>query len=315
VFPIENLNVYGAGANLVPYSGYIEVELSTGSGWSCQTPILVVNDEPYDTDVSVVVGTNVVIPYYNHDDKPSDLSPAWKIAFQSGVVKSTRIECIPPWTKVVVKGITRAAAGVNYHSITGITEPFVQQALPGGLIITPSVVKVGGRASTYRIAVEISNVSNKQLFIPSKFPLCELHKVECMPSNKVKDLSIEDLSDDLMSQFSLPDHPEHKAALYSLVSKWKHVFSWNNLECGHTLEVKHRIELTDETPVKMRYRRIAPSMYNEVRQHLNDLLQAGHIRPSKSPWSFPLVLIRKRDNSLRLCVDYRTLNKRTIRDS
>ena len=138
VFPIEYLNVYGPWANLVPHSGYIEVELRTGSGWSCQTPIFVVNDEPYDTNVSVVIGTNIVIPYYNHD-KPSYLLIAWKIAFQTvsqvesasdslGVVKSTKIDCIPPCTKIVVKSITRVASSVvNYHLIACITDPLVNQ--------------------------------------------------------------------------------------------------------------------------------------------------------------------------------------------
>ena len=56
-------------------------------------------------------------------------------------------------------------------------------------------------------------------------------------------------------------------------------------------------------------------MYEEVRQHIKDMLVCGAIRSSKSPWSFPTVLVRTRDNSLRFCLDFRELNRRTVRDS
>jgi hypothetical protein len=320
VLPIQNLKVYGAGQHLLPYIGYIEVELKTNK-WSCCSPILVVRDS-YQDNVPIVIGTNVIVPYYQSESSDSEKCSAWNIAFNSisdvvnctgalGLVKSTKVEVIPSGTKVVVKGLTRAAAGVEHHSMPGITEPHVDNSLPGGLVVTPSIVKIGCKASTYKISVEITNMSNKPVSIPCNYPLCELHRVDCM-SNEVVD---QEESRDILNQFHLPDNPEHKAALMLLLSKWKHIFAWDKLECGHTSDVKHRIELTDTSPVKLRYRRIPPSMYNEVRQHINELLEAGHIRPSKSPWSFPLVLVRKADQSLRMCVDYRLLNRRTIRDA
>ena len=56
-------------------------------------------------------------------------------------------------------------------------------------------------------------------------------------------------------------------------------------------------------------------MIDEVRAHLEQLASSGIIRESHSPWASNVVLVRKRDGSLRMCVDYRQLNKRTIRDS
>jgi hypothetical protein len=100
-----------------------------------------------------------------------------------------------------------------------------------------------------------------------------------------------------------------------LLCSWKEVFSLHDMDFGHTNVVTHDINLGDETPVKLRHRRIPPAMYAEVRNHIQEMLNAGHIRPSHSPWSFPIVLVRKKYNSLRFCVDYRDLNRRTIKDA
>ena len=93
------------------------------------------------------------------------------------------------------------------------------------------------------------------------------------------------------------------------------IFSKADDDVGHTDIVKHRIDLIEEKPFKQRYRRIPPAAYDEVRAHFRQLLRAGIIRPSKSPFASNVVLARKKDNTLRLCVDYRQLNQNTKKDS
>ena len=56
-------------------------------------------------------------------------------------------------------------------------------------------------------------------------------------------------------------------------------------------------------------------MVNEVRDHIQQLLACGTIRPSKSPFASSIVLVRKKNGKLRLCVNYRMLNDRTVKDS
>ena len=56
-------------------------------------------------------------------------------------------------------------------------------------------------------------------------------------------------------------------------------------------------------------------MYEEVRQHLQEMIANGVIRESKGPWSSNIVCARKKDGSLRLCIDYRKLNERTKTDA
>ncbi|KAL0188354.1 hypothetical protein M9458_015453, partial [Cirrhinus mrigala] len=60
--------------------------------------------------------------------------------------------------------------------------------------------------------------------------------------------------------------------------------------------------------------RIASADINDVRQHLKDLLAAGVITESRSPYASPIVIARIKNGAIRMCIDYRTLNTRTIPD-
>ena len=93
------------------------------------------------------------------------------------------------------------------------------------------------------------------------------------------------------------------------------VFSKNPNDIGKTDIVKHRIVLEDDKPFKQPYRRVPPAMYEEVRQHVKEMLDSGVIRESDSPYSSNVVLVRKKDGSLRFCIDYRLLNSKTRKDA
>jgi hypothetical protein len=60
--------------------------------------------------------------------------------------------------------------------------------------------------------------------------------------------------------------------------------------------------------------RMAPKELVELKQQLDDLLAKGFIRPSRSPWAFPVLFVEKKDKSKRLCVDYRALTQVTIKN-
>ena len=75
------------------------------------------------------------------------------------------------------------------------------------------------------------------------------------------------------------------------------------------------IDTGDSQPVKQPPRRMPFVVRGEVAKQLRDMQQTGVIQPSSSPWSSPVVMVRKKDGSHRLCVDYRQLNALTKTDA
>jgi len=74
------------------------------------------------------------------------------------------------------------------------------------------------------------------------------------------------------------------------------------------------IVLKDEEPVYQRARRLAPIEREKVNEHISEWIRDGIAQPSLSDYASPVVLVEKKDGSTRLCVDYRQLNKKIVRD-
>ena len=80
-------------------------------------------------------------------------------------------------------------------------------------------------------------------------------------------------------------------------------------------EVEFTIDLIPGTePIYIPPYRMAPTELRELKAQLEELLSKGFIRPSISPWGAPVLFVKKKDGSLRLCIDYRHLNRVTIRN-
>ena len=108
---------------------------------------------------------------------------------------------------------------------------------------------------------------------------------------------------------------QQQQSVRKLLKEYQHLFALNLKELGKTSLVQHEIQLSDKTPFKERYRRIPPHQYEEVRKHLQEMLNIGAIHRSTSPWASPVVLVCKKDGSLWFCIDFRKLNNQTIKDA
>ena len=97
--------------------------------------------------------------------------------------------------------------------------------------------------------------------------------------------------------------------------EYQDIFSLEPHVIGCTDVTEHDIELLDHEPFKERFCRIAQPPVEEVRQHIQEMLDRGAIHPSQSPWCNAVVLVRKKDGSLHFCIDFRCLNAKTKKDS
>ena len=109
--------------------------------------------------------------------------------------------------------------------------------------------------------------------------------------------------------------PEEAQSVRQLLLKYQHVFSAGPEDLGKTELVKHKINTGDNSPIKMAPRRIPLAKQADATRCLQEMKEQGIIKASNSPWSAPIVLVKKKDNTTRFCVDYRALNEVTKRDS
>ncbi|XP_071996711.1 uncharacterized protein [Engystomops pustulosus] len=93
-----------------------------------------------------------------------------------------------------------------------------------------------------------------------------------------------------------------------------HAFAKDDFDVGCIPSLKMRINLKDNTPVTKGYTGVPKPLHKEVKEYLQDLINRGWVQKSKSSYSSPIVCVRKKDGTLRLCCDYRELNSKTIPD-
>jgi hypothetical protein len=116
---------------------------------------------------------------------------------------------------------------------------------------------------------------------------------------------------------SLPSDLSEGQMAYAcqLLREHADVFSKNDFDLGSTSIVQHRIDTGNARPFRQPLRRHPVMHLDTIDQHVDRMLQQGIIEPAASPWASNVVLVRKKDNSLRFCIDYRRLNEITYKDT
>ena len=144
------------------------------------------------------------------------------------------------------------------------------------------------------------------------------HAVPLPRSPAVREISTSDRMTKLFSllpkeEISLSTS-EHKQ-LHQCLEEHHSVFAVEENERGHTDLVEMEIFTGDAPPSKQHLRRVPFGVRKEVARQLQKMQEMDVIQPSNSPWSSPIVLVRKKDGTLRFCIDYRHLNSITKTDT
>lgn len=100
-----------------------------------------------------------------------------------------------------------------------------------------------------------------------------------------------------------------------LLEKYRSIFSSSPSNMGRIELTTHSIDTQGAHPVKIPPRRLPLAKLEEARKLVQKMADEDVIRPSKSPWAAPVILVKKKDGSMRFCVDCRRLNELTKKDS
>ena len=120
---------------------------------------------------------------------------------------------------------------------------------------------------------------------------------------------------ELRSRINPALEPGVKERIFNILWESRSVFAVNPKKPTQTTMAEHDIETGDARPVKQKSSRMSPEMESEVNKQMKEMLDNGICRPSNSPWSSRVILVRKKDSSYRFVVDYRDLNKVTKKDA
>ncbi|GFS58829.1 retrovirus-related Pol polyprotein from transposon 297 [Trichonephila clavipes] len=107
---------------------------------------------------------------------------------------------------------------------------------------------------------------------------------------------------------------EQRNKLSELLRKFSGLFTKTDKSTATKTNVKHMIFTGDHAPINQRAYRVSPTERRIIHEEVQKMLDEGIVQPSESPWSSPIVLVRKKDGSWRFCVDYRKLNSVTKKD-
>ena len=108
---------------------------------------------------------------------------------------------------------------------------------------------------------------------------------------------------------------EQRVLIERFLRKHSTAFAAGPTDLGRTSLIYHRIEIGDSGPVRQPMRRVPHEYIPVLKSEIDKLQKAGAVMPSTSPFASPTILIKKKNGSMRLCIDYRELNAVTKKDA
>ncbi len=224
------------------------------------------------------------------------------------IVRSVSNIKIKPNHSMLLSGKIKSQVMKNQlYEVNALTDGFISQE-PGIQIINSIV-----QTNDTRVPILIVNNTNKMYAIKRG---CALGKLD-----KISEESIVDtrppLSDNKPGQTKninwddVKVPPKYKDKIVELLKANSDLFALSDLDLGHTSTVKMKIDTADHPPIRSKPYRIPLLKRQVVDSAIDEMLKAGIIQRSRSPWSFPLLVVEKKDSSQRLVIDFRKLNKIT----
>ena len=327
----DRVNLRAANGTVIPYIGWVDLKFNlpnpTATVGTFIAPFLIVNDNELQQPI---IGYNVIKEFVTLTDKvfPSHKSADYlqgafptknkrqldaivnfiqtaKIDVFSEVKSGEQLIVVPKKSQVNVKCMVRL--DTELRGKKAFFEPVTNLFLPEGLVIEEALIDL--KPSTHKLNVRVTNITNHPLQIPNSTVLGNLEHVRAvfpLPENKRSTaVKIENQSNYVpevdLSKSNLTR--EQETRITELLLEQADAFAKDKDDVGCAPQLQMDIKLVDDVPVQKNYISIPRPLYTEVKAYLCDLIQKGWINKSRLNYSSPMVCVRKKGCTLRLCID------------
>ena len=214
---------------------------------------------------------------------------------------------------------------------TLIFEPHENPQWPEGLEFCDTLVSVKA-GMTPKIVVSVQNPTSHDLTLSGRTAIgtvqsvrsvypANIFKSDCLPTASVHKVQAKSSSEDTPTdeQWDPPVDLTHlneqqRQVISQMLREESQSFSRSDDDIGCVENLQMNISLKDNEPVLRTYLSVPKPLYQEMKDYLQDLIAQGWVEKSTSSYSSPVVCVRKKDGTLRLCIDYRELNRKTHPD-
>ena len=240
-------------------------------------------------DVDVILGMDIISRVdVQISGKAKDVKP-WSESVPCEVLQLNQKVVIPA-------GKSRVFFLANTVAELTLFEP--SDRLPEGLLGLPTLSKGS------RVAIQLDNLTEGDITLIPEWEVGTISSVQLAQSSAGGHMP------------QIPDSLscEQQRDLRRLIEEYQEIFSKEGNPISSTSLVEHEI-LTTGPPIRLTFRRQNPVIKDIEQQQVKKMLCDEVVRPSTSPWASPVVMVKKKDGSMRFCVDFRKLNDATIKDA
>ncbi|KAK7880665.1 hypothetical protein WMY93_032696 [Mugilogobius chulae] len=270
-----------------------------------------------------VTAVKAYVSFIQTQKRPIDESATVKVGFKSVTVYPSQVAYIK----------CRVPESISSTESLVLFEPMFNCAHLEPLSVGAGLLEIQKTDRPY-VKIPVSNYSKQSVTLPSLTVLGSIEPIaKIVETDNPKDIcetrpvSIQTVhSVPKSSQVQEPPNtahwhppvdishltPEQQSEVKQMLFEESDAFARDDGDIGNIPSLQMTLNLKDDIPVQRTYTAIPKPLYKEVKEYIQDLLAKGWIVKSKSPFSAPVVCVRKRDGTLRLCIDYRLLNQKTV---